>query len=377
VLCTSPHFEPGYRGGGPIRSVARIADTLSEQVRLTIVTSDRDASCRTPYPGRSGRFVARRNATVFYLNTKSPVQWLRMWRALRRERFDLLYVNSYWSRPFTAVPILAAQLGLLRVARVLVAPRGELSAGALNLKSRRKRALGRLWRSVLRRSRPWWHATSDPERQDINATFPDDPVLLCPAQVALPDDATAPPTAGDTASLVFISRINPKKNLHIVLSALRVVRDRATLDIYGPIEDRGYWRTCVRQMRALPDNVRVRYRGTLEPGEVRATFARYDAFVFPTAGENFGHVIAESLSASCPVLCSAHTPWSRLLASGGGAVVDDLTADALGVTIAGVTSASAAARRAARVRAGEAYRSWRAATPERNVLDDMRDLARR
>ena len=67
------------------------------------------------------------------------------------------------------------------------------------------------------------------------------------------------------------------------------------------------------------------YRGELAPEAVRSTFARYDMFVFPTQGENFGHVIAESLSASCPVICSDETPWSPVLRAGGGAVLTDAT----------------------------------------------------
>lgn len=35
----------------------------------------------------------------------------------------------------------------------------------------------------------------------------------------------------------------------------------------------------------------------------------YDLFVFPTLGENFGHVVIESLSAGTPVFMSNTTPW--------------------------------------------------------------------
>ena len=38
-------------------------------------------------------------------------------------------------------------------------------------------------------------------------------------------------------------------------------------------------------------------------------FLKNDLFVFPTLGENFGHVIFESLEASTPVLVSDQTPW--------------------------------------------------------------------
>ena len=64
------------------------------------------------------------------------------------------------------------------------------------------------------------------------------------------------------------------------------------------------------------------YHGELQPDAVVTTFARYDAFAFPTLGENFGHVIAESLSAGCAVICSDQTPWTPVLLAGGGTVVD-------------------------------------------------------
>src|SRR5690606_22656373 len=35
-------------------------------------------------------------------------------------------------------------------------------------------------------------------------------------------------------------------------------------------------------------------------------------FLFPTLGENFGHVILEALTAGCPVLISDRTPWRNL-----------------------------------------------------------------
>jgi glycosyltransferase involved in cell wall biosynthesis len=42
---------------------------------------------------------------------------------------------------------------------------------------------------------------------------------------------------------------------------------------------------------------------------VPGVFRQYDLFVFPTRGENFGHVIIESLSVGTPVLLSDRTPW--------------------------------------------------------------------
>ena len=52
-----------------------------------------------------------------------------------------------------------------------------------------------------------------------------------------------------------------------------------------------------------------RRAGEVTPAEVLNTFARYDVFVLPTRGENYGHVILEALMAGTPVLISDQTPW--------------------------------------------------------------------
>ena len=54
----------------------------------------------------------------------------------------------------------------------------------------------------------------------------------------------------------------------------------------------------------------MEYKGSISHDEVHDTFKRYDAFLFPTLSENFGHVIAEALMVGCPVIISDQTPWT-------------------------------------------------------------------
>lgn len=376
VLVTSAGFEPGFRGGGPIRSVARVVDTVSDMTELRVVTKDRDLGSHRAYPGRSGHWVNHNRTPVFYLNVWSPNQWFRLWRQLRSMQFDLLYVNSFWSPVFTVIPIVAMKLGLLDVTRVLIAPRGELSRGALTLKSLKKNLFLKWWAPLLQSVDVRWHASSDEEADEIKAIFASAQVVIIRPQVALPEEAIQPsgPTPGPTR-FVFISRISPKKNLDLALVALQAVSEPVTFDIYGPIGDSRYWSQCERLIRQLPSNVAARYRGTLEPAAVRDTFACYDAFVFPTRGESFGHVIAESLSASCPVLCSDQTPWTAVIQSGGGSVVRNLTAGNLALELRRFAARPPTMRFDAKQAAGKAYSAWRASS-DANILDSIRELER-
>lgn len=49
--------------------------------------------------------------------------------------------------------------------------------------------------------------------------------------------------------------------------------------------------------------------------------SNYDAFLFPTKGENYGHVIYEALAAGCVPVISDRTPWLDLEENGCGYVV--------------------------------------------------------
>jgi glycosyltransferase involved in cell wall biosynthesis len=71
-------------------------------------------------------------------------------------------------------------------------------------------------------------------------------------------------------------------------------------------------------MADLPPNVSVRYAGALAQLEALAVLDAHDLFFLPTRGENFGHVIMESLSTGTPVLISDTTPWRDLEKEGVG-----------------------------------------------------------
>lgn len=371
VLLTCDYFEPGFRAGGPIRSIAQLLDVVSSAVEVTMVTRDRDLGSTEAYPGLSGRWVRRGRTRICYLDPRRPRHWLALVRELRSTRFDLLYVNSLWATS-SILPILAVRIGLIRVRKILIAPRGELAQSALNVKTGKKRLFLRAWRPFLKWSRVLWHATSPQEAMLIRQTFDWARIEIRQNEVALPPEPLPPVETGEPVRLVFVGRINPIKNLSMVIAALARMTRPVVFDIYGPLEDTGYWSACQELARQLPEAVTVTYRGELTPEQVPTTFARYDAFVFPTRGENFGHVIAESLSASCPVICSDQTPWNPVLRAGGGIVLTDLTPDALAGQLDRLARSPAAERLRARRAAGEAYRAWRAGAADPNILDRIR-----
>jgi glycosyltransferase involved in cell wall biosynthesis len=310
---------------------------------------------------------------VFYLDTRSLGQWLRLRHELAASRFDLLYVNSLWNPVFTVIPIVAMRLGMIHARKVLIAPRGELSIGALSLKKARKLAFLVLWRRFLDGMDAMWHASSNDEAAQIRAVVPSARVEVSLDPVLLPiEPLQAKEANSGCARLVFIGRISRKKNVDLILTALRDLSKPVEFDIYGPLEDPAYWSKCESLIRQVPKFVQVKYRGELTPSEVPPTFSKYEAFIFPTLGENFGHVIAESLSASCPVVCSDRTPWTRILEAGGGTIVRDLTARGLSKELERCATMTPDERLHARQAAGRQYKSWRKRADGMNILEYAR-----
>ncbi len=377
VVATAGVFEPGFRGGGPIRSLRYILDTLPDDLDVTLVTRDRDLRSPVSYPGLSGRLLRRDpRSAVFYLDPFALRHWARLLRHVRSRPVDLLYVNSLWS-PFSVVAIIAVALGVLRAGAILLAPRGELAPAALGIWSRKKRLFLSVWAPLLRRLDVRWQACSRREEEQIRAAVPWAQVMVNGNECAVPEVPAPPAEPSDgPLRLVFIGRISPMKNLVTALEAVAGTTRPIEFDIFGPVEDEQYWARCRRIVESMPGHVRVAYRGELPTAQVLETFGRYDAFLFPTLGENYGHVIVESMAAGCPVVCSDETPFSEQIAEAGGAVVRPATAAAFSAVLDRLADRSVGERAEAKRAAARRYRIWRQQSRELNVLEHARRFCR-
>lgn len=323
VLIFAPSFYPAVQAGGPARSLTNLADALSERYRITVVTADRDYGVATPYPGRSGSWLMVGNARTFYLNVRSPAQWVTLLTSLRDRKHDLVLLNSVWNPGFAILPALLSLMGLVR-GPIVVMPRGELERGALAVKSRKKRMLGTIVRGLYRRVISGIGATSGSEADAASAWFPDAQVMVT---TNMPDVIPFSASVEKTHQfrLVFLSRINEKKGLLYALLALRSVTQPVKFTVAGPVDGVKYWDECREVIRSLPANVEPDYVETVSREGIPALLWESHAMVLLTAGENYGHVIAESLQAGCPVITTPTTPWTRVIRAGGGEIIEDRT----------------------------------------------------
>lgn len=325
VLVTADHYLPGFRAGGPIRTLSNLVGQLGHEYEFWIVTRDRDLGDAAPYsdvvPGRWHPLGA---ANVYHARP-DELGPAALGKLLSSTSADLLYLNSSFSPRMSILPLVLRRLGRIPHWPVVLAPRGEYSPGALALKPWRKRTYLTVARAVGLLHGLYWQATSGEEYNHIVSTAgaPASRVRIVPNLASAELQRAATTQTAETGQvdaghfrLVFLSRVSPMKNLDHLLGLLKRVRTPVALSVYGPLGDVAYWQHCKTLAASLPAHVRMEYLGDVPPDKVAGVFGQHDLFAFPTRGENFGHVILESLCAGTPVIVSDRTPWQADAAGG-------------------------------------------------------------
>ncbi|WP_158297128.1 glycosyltransferase family 4 protein [Zhihengliuella sp. ISTPL4] len=356
----APFYPPAFRGGGPVRSISALVQAAPATFTPLVVTGDRDLGETEPLPVPANEWISHADADVYYASLSSPAAYTRALFALRRRRPGLLHLNSFMNPRLSIVPVLLWRLGFWGRARLLVSPRGEFGDGALSRRTGKKQAYMRLFRLLGLHRRVVWHSTAPHETADIRRAW-GEPVTVVEREndTLLALAATEPSPLDGPLRAVFLGRIVEHKGLHIALSALQAVAAPVRLDVYGSREDAAYVRRCEALVRDLPPHISVTFHGPVAPEEVVSVLAQHELLLMPTAGENFGHVIAEALSASCAVAVTPLTPWTEVLSEAGGLVLDRAV-EPWSRGIEERASSSREERLAARRHAGQTYERWRA-----------------
>lgn len=327
VLVVVGNYLPGFKAGGIVRAVVNTIDHLCGEIDFKVITRDRDLGDTAPYSRiEMNAWQPMGGALVYYLSAEAESA-ASLATLVNSTPHDAIWLNSFFD-PLTVKLLWKRRVGAAKLNRPIVAPRGEFAWASLQQKYPKKLAFMWMARAIGLYSGLTWHASSQLEAADIRKEmhvadpaihYAPDFGIKAPGLTATPARDTDPDGA---LRLVFISRVAREKNLDYAIRILKRVRAKVVFDIYGPTADEAYWRECQKLISELPANVVVAYRGIVGAGDVVSTFARYDLFLFPSGGEAFGHVIAESLVAGTPVLTSTATAFQNLAADGLGWDID-------------------------------------------------------
>lgn len=322
ILVFVDWYLPGYRAGGPIRSVANMIAQLKNDFCFSIATTNTDAGETKPYPNiQSNQWIVSEDSNRIFYFSKNKLSLNEIKKIILSDDFDFIYLNSLFSTYFSIFPLLICKHLKLK-AQIILAPRGMLGDNALKIKAFKKKLFLILFNKLPYFKNIIWHASTEQEKNEILKNFGSLAQVKIAANFpsSINRNFLAREKSKDDLKLIFFSRISPKKNLHFALNLLKKWQPRSNIifDIIGPIEEEVYWQQCLKIIKELPTNIKVNYLGAIDNQLINEAIANYHFLFFPTLHENFGHVIFEALSSSLPLIISNKTSWAKLDVKGVG-----------------------------------------------------------
>jgi glycosyltransferase involved in cell wall biosynthesis len=313
ILIFIDWYLPGYKAGGPIQSVANLVAHLRDEFQFSIVTRNTDYCETVPYHNIvSDAWNEQQDGTMVYYFSDEQLTRSNIRKVIRESDFDFLYLNGIFSFYFTLIPLF--YMRKKRSKPVIVAARGMFAESALDVKKVKKKFFMNAVRLFKLFNNVTFHATNESEKEDIQKVLGEAPVKVAGNFFQKEINTSLPfrEKKSGFVKLVNVARIAPEKNLLYALKALRQVKENIEFDFYGPVYNQEYWSECKFVLDDMPSNVKANYKGSVESSRVIKLLEQYHMMFMPTAGENFGHIILQSLSAGCPVIISDQTPWRDL-----------------------------------------------------------------
>jgi glycosyltransferase involved in cell wall biosynthesis len=313
--------------GGPAKACVEMAGAVARRGhQVAIATTD--------YSPRRGRavppLVTEPGLTVHVHRAGFPRAWLTSWplkRALEglvREA-DVVHIHSLYLFHSWAAGTLCRRLGVPYIVR----PHGTLDPYIHRRHRWRKRMMELWFQDRVLRDAAAIHYTSAEERRLAEAFVQGAPGAVVPLGLDLADYADLPPAGsfrarhpeiGDRPILLFLSRLNFKKGLDVLIEAAARTRAAgidAHLVIAGP--DGGMEAAAHRWVERAGLESRTSFTGMLTGRDKLAAYRDAALFLLPSSSENFGIAVIEAMACGTPVIVSDRVNiWREIVADGAG-----------------------------------------------------------
>ena len=336
-------YLPGYKIGGPQRTIENLVEVFGKRAEIYIYTQDRDMGDVSPYEGiECYKWLDVGCAKVMYAPSSAYLG--KKFKEIYFE-FDNIYSCGLFEKYSIKLLLLHKKYQCLNK-KIFIAPMGVFSCEALAQKAFKKNFFFNVFSSFHMFENIIWSFTSQLEKQEAINKIGEKSIETYVIVEDLPRKVDFEKYRSrlktyihkERQEIVFISRISPQKNIDACIRIISGIKDRnVVFHIYGTLENKEYWKKCEEMIQSLPKNVTVEYHGSVVPDKVTDIFSQYDVFLFPTKGENYGHVIFEALAAGCIPIISDRTPWNDIEEQGVGYVVDLLDEDKFRVILDAIT----------------------------------------
>jgi glycosyltransferase involved in cell wall biosynthesis len=333
-MIRSLHVIPSLsvKHGGPsyaVRAMARALATVD--VDVTIATTDDDGDdARLKVP--IGEPIKEEAATIYYFRRNVlPYKvsfGLNRWLKSNVAKFDVVHIHALFSFSSTT----AAHATRRHRVPYIVRPLGVLNRWGLeNRRAFLKQISLRLVELPILRDAAAIHYTSEAEKLEasrISNTIRSQKsaVIPLPIEVAKgnPGDFRQrfPQVAGRRV-ILFLSRIDEKKGIELLLNAFADVR-RQISDTVLVVAGNGaanYVQKLSERAKSLAIADAVIWTGHLDGAIKWGAFAAADLFVLPSYSENFGVAVAEALAHGLPVVTTDRVGLAKEIRAANAGII--------------------------------------------------------
>ena len=229
---------------------------------------------------------------------------------------EVIHLNSIFEK-ISIFTFLMSWL-FFRKKKIIWSVRGELSEKALKYGTKAKKGVIILYK--LLNKNVVYHATSQKEREEINAVFPNNKIVIVANYMPTSERLNVE----KANQFTFVGRIHPIKKIENLIQAAinseKFKNSNYTILIAGKATDAQleYLESLKKMVRDHLLNEKIIFLGHIDGDEKEHLFAKSKFMVLPSETENFGNVVIEALNQRTPVIASLGTPWEILNKNNAG-----------------------------------------------------------
>jgi glycosyltransferase involved in cell wall biosynthesis len=308
--------------GGPSQMVLGLSQGLAAWGEdVTVLTTDANGDAGQPpltvpldRPVEQDGYHIRYFRCAPFHRYKFSIDLLQ-WLAIHAQEFDIAHIHAL----FSPVSTLSATVARLQHLPYILRPLGTLDPADLQKKRRGKQLYAALFERANLAHAAAVHFTSEQEAK-ISERFgviTRDLVIPLGVSPFQPEPAWTLSSPSETPTILFMSRLDPKKGLDLLLPALEDLlqsglKFRFVLAGANP-QDPAYEQRIRDRIQTSPLAHCTKMPGFVT-GDAKATLLQAaDVFVLPSYYENFGIAVAEAMAAGVPVVISDQVHiWSAI-----------------------------------------------------------------
>jgi len=302
ILHIAPSYKPAYIYGGTIESIAKLCEALAAAGEdVTVFTTT--ANGKTELDITPGKEYNVEGVKVIYFRRQTKDHShisIDLWKQLNREcrNYDAIHIHSWWN----LLVMGAAFICKRKKVKPVISPHGMLSDYIMQHSNTVVKKLMYLTGGKNLLLHSFLHATSEAEFAECKKLIPGWRGSVVPNILSLPP-LNMYKKENPVFTILFLSRIHPKKGIELLMEALSVIKTDVRIAIAGASED-DYIHELKKKAKKLGINKQIEWLGWVDRILKFEILMLADLLALTSYNENFANVVIESLHAGTPVLLS-------------------------------------------------------------------------